>query len=81
MPIGPVEIKRTVPPGYLVGKTVAILGYSSEALDQAKALRNHGVRVVVSVREGCPTRVWEDAGFQTISLWEAVEISDVFQVW
>lgn len=77
----PREAERSMPPNYLVGKTVSIFGYSSEGLVQAQILSSQGVRVVVSVREGYPICLWEEAGFHHVSMWEAVEVSDVFQVW
>lgn len=68
---------------YLTGKTVAIFGTGIEGLEQAKRLRNNGIRVLVSLREGVksPTSVWTDEGFDIVSIYEAVDQSQVVQVW
>ncbi|KIL37362.1 hypothetical protein SD71_01420 [Cohnella kolymensis] len=68
---------------YLKGKTVAIFGTGIEGLEQAKRLRNNGIPVLVSLREGVksPTTMWTDEGFEIVSIYEAVDKSQVVQVW
>jgi ketol-acid reductoisomerase len=68
---------------YLKGKTVAIFGSGIEGLEQAKKLRDLGIRVVVSLREGTntPAKMWTDEGFEIISIYDAANQSQVVQVW
>jgi ketol-acid reductoisomerase len=68
---------------HLKGKTVAIFGTGIEGLEQAKRLRHNGIRVLVSLREGIatPTTMWNDEGFEIVSIYDAVDQSQVVQVW
>jgi ketol-acid reductoisomerase len=66
----------------LVGKTIAILGYSEEGAEYAKWLRAEGIEVVIGLRE--IDSMWSQAqmdGFRVLNLWNAVKTSDIIQVW
>jgi len=63
------------------GKVVAIFGFEQEGLAQAVALRDKGVKVVVSLRQGSSDTDWREAGFDIISIYEAADQADIFQVW
>ncbi|WP_185805363.1 hypothetical protein [Bacillus canaveralius] len=69
-------------PDYLYGKTIAILGYSSEGQEFARLLKHHDIPVVIGLRP--VDDLWADAvrdGFDVKSLWEAVEAAQIIQVW
>jgi ketol-acid reductoisomerase len=74
---------RTTLINYLSGKTVAVLGYRDNgAQQQAQYLRNHGIKVVIGLRD--EDECWDQAekdGFKVYSVWNAVEHADVAQVW
>jgi ketol-acid reductoisomerase len=64
------------------GKTVAILGWDHGGQQRADFLRNHGIQVVIGLRIGDP--FWDQAannGFTVLPVWEAVEQSQIAQVW
>lgn len=68
---------------YFQGKTIAILGYRDDGgRQQAQALRENGIDVVIGLRE--EDEVWVIAlndGFPVYNVWEAVEHADIAQVW
>ena len=69
-------------PDYMYGKTIAILGYSSEGQEYARLLREHQISVVIGLRP--VDEVWAEAerdGFDVKTLWEAVESANIIQVW
>lgn len=69
-------------PDYLYGKTIAILGFSSEGQEYARQLREHDIPVVIGLRP--VDDLWADAerdGFDVKTLWEAVESANIIQVW
>lgn len=68
-------------PTYLRGKVVAIFGYEDLGLEQAHQLRQKGIEVIVTLREGSSLGRWAQEGFSIVSLWEAADQADVFQVW
>jgi ketol-acid reductoisomerase len=66
----------------MIGKTIAILGYSEEGAEYAKSLRVEGIEVVIGLRE--IDSMWPQAekdGFRVLNLWNAVQASDIIQVW
>jgi ketol-acid reductoisomerase len=66
----------------MIGKTIAILGYSEEGAEYAKWLRAEGIEVVIGLRE--IDSMWPQAekdGFRVLNLWNAVKASDIIQVW
>ncbi|PWT96228.1 MAG: hypothetical protein C5B52_16250 [Bacteroidetes bacterium] len=69
-------------PEYLLGKRVAILGYSRAGQEYAKLLREKEISVVIGLRPVDDS--WakaEDDGFTVKTLWEAVESASIIQVW
>jgi ketol-acid reductoisomerase len=69
-------------PEYLLGKRVAILGYSSVGQEYAKLLREKEISVVIGLRP--VDDLWvkaEQDGFTVKTLWEAVESASIIQVW
>lgn len=69
-------------PEYLLGKTVAILGYGSAAQVYAKLLREKEISIVIGLRP--VDDLWEVAeqdGFSVKTLWDAVESASIIQVW
>ncbi|OLN21537.1 hypothetical protein BTO30_14515 [Domibacillus antri] len=69
-------------PDYLYGKTIAILGYSSEGQEYARLLREQEISVVIGLRP--VDDAWAEAerdGFEVKTLWEAVESASIIQVW
>jgi ketol-acid reductoisomerase len=78
----PSSSRQLLIPDYLYGKTIAILGYSSECQEYARLLREHEIPVVIGLRP--IDDLWTDAdrdGFNVKTLWEAVESADIIQVW
>ncbi|BCJ88405.1 hypothetical protein skT53_33900 [Effusibacillus dendaii] len=65
----------------LKGKTVALLGYDNIAIEQAKKLRELGIKVIIGVREGWNEEAAKQDGFQVFNLHEAVAQADIIQVW
>jgi len=68
-------------PDYIRGRVVAICGYQYEGLAQARWLRENGVEVIVALREGFSQEMWEREGFEIVSIFEAADRADIFQVW
>lgn len=67
---------------HLRGKTVAVFGSGREGLEHARKLRNHGIKVLVALREGpVPAQEWKDEGFEIVSIYEAADRAQVIQVW
>jgi ketol-acid reductoisomerase len=66
---------------HLIGKTVAVLGHDNQGAEHAQKLRECGIRVVVALREGTNWEGWREDGFEVVTVWEAVDIADVIQVW
>ncbi|NLC76573.1 MAG: ketol-acid reductoisomerase [Clostridia bacterium] len=65
----------------LQGKTIAILGYGSQGHAQAQNLKDSGVKVIVGLREGSPSRAQAEAdGLTVMSVAEAVKNADIVQV-
>lgn len=74
--------KQPQVPDYLFGKTIAILGYSSDGKKYAQLLRDHGIDVVIGLRP--VDEAWPEAerdGFDVKTLWEAVKSAAIIQVW
>jgi len=68
-------------PAYMDGKVVAIFGYEYEGLEQARMLRAGGVEVLVALRQGSSSKMWEEAGFDITNIYDAADRADIFQVW
>lgn len=68
-------------PSYMRGKIVAIFGYDDEGFEQARVLRDNGIQVIVSLRQGSSSDRWVEAGFPIISIWDAADQAEIFQVW
>ncbi|MDF2684461.1 MAG: ilvC [Brevibacillus sp.] len=68
-------------PAYLRGKVVAIFAYEDLGLEQAQRLREQGIQVIVTLRQGSSLGRWMEEGFCLVSLWDAADQADVFQVW
>ncbi|MED1796692.1 hypothetical protein [Brevibacillus nitrificans] len=68
-------------PAYLRGKVVAIFAYENLGLEQAQRLRGQGIEVIVTLRQGSSVGRWLEEGFSLVSLWDAADQADVFQVW
>ncbi len=66
---------------YYRGKLIAILSFSSRALEEAEHLRKHGIRVIIGHRLDYDLVDWKDKGFDTYTIWEAVERGEIIQVW
>ncbi len=67
---------------YLKGKKVAILGYDEAAREEIKFLLANGVEVVVGLRKvDDQWDVVERDGYNVKTLEQAVELSDIIQVW
>jgi ketol-acid reductoisomerase len=69
-------------PDYFYGKTIAILGFSSEGQEYARLLREKEIPVVIGLRP--VDDQWADAerdGFDVKTLWAAVESANIIQVW
>ena len=62
------------------GKTVAIIGYGSQAHAHAANLKDSGVNVVVGLREGASWNKAKAAGFDVRSVADAVKGADVVMV-
>jgi ketol-acid reductoisomerase len=67
----------------LRGKKVAIIGYhSQDAMDFARFLRDNNIDVIVGLRiEDDRWQKVKQDGFEVYTIWEAVKLSDVAQVW
>lgn len=68
----------------LQGKTVAILGYREEGPAVARLMRDHGIHVLIGLREWWDRDEWDFArrdGFEVRSPEEAAAVADVIQVW
>jgi ketol-acid reductoisomerase len=67
----------------LRGKKVAIIGYhNQDAMDFARFLRDNNIDVIVGLR--IEDDRWQNVkqdGFEVFTIWEAVQLSDVAQVW
>jgi ketol-acid reductoisomerase len=62
----------------LEGKTVAIIGFGSQGHAHALNLHDSGVRVVVGLREGSPSRERaREAGLEVAGIAEAAEAGDI----
>lgn len=67
---------------YLKGKKVAILGYDEAAREEIKFLLANGVEVVVGLRKADDQwGIVEKDGYIVKTLEQAVEISEIIQVW
>ncbi|MCD8201502.1 MAG: ketol-acid reductoisomerase [Clostridia bacterium] len=65
----------------LKGKTVAIIGYGSQGHAHALNLRDSGINVVVGVREGGNSyNKAKDAGFEVLSVADAVKKGDIVSI-
>ncbi|MDF2682240.1 MAG: ketol-acid reductoisomerase [Brevibacillus sp.] len=68
-------------PAYMQGKIVAIFGYCEEGFEQARVLRGSGIQVIVALRQGSSSDIWVEAGFPIVSIWDAADQAEIFQVW
>ncbi|WP_258000505.1 hypothetical protein [Bacillus sp. Marseille-P3661] len=66
---------------YFSGKTIAILGYDDQGFEHAKKLTEYNVNVLVVLRECTSDERWKKAGFEVVSVWDAVDKADILQVW
>ncbi|WP_017727537.1 hypothetical protein [Halalkalibacterium ligniniphilum] len=67
---------------YLKGKRVAILGYDEAAREEVKFLLDNGVKVVIGLRRvDDQWDIVEKDGYIVKTLEDAVEASDIVQVW
>jgi ketol-acid reductoisomerase len=67
--------------GLLDGKTVAVIGYGSQGHAHALNLHDSGVRVVVGLRKGSPSRRRaEEAGLEVADMAEAAEAGDIIMI-
>ena len=65
----------------LEGQTIAVLGYGSQGHAHAANLRDSGLRVIVGLAEGSKSRPHaEAAGFEVMTVAEAVRAADVIMV-
>lgn len=63
------------------GKLITILSFSSRALEEAEKLRKHGIQVIIGHRLDYDLTDWDGKGFETYSIWEAVERGEIIQIW
>lgn len=68
-------------PTYMLGKIVAIFPYCKEGFEQARVLRDNGIQIIVSLRHGSSSDIWVEAGFPIVSIWDAADQAEIFQVW
>lgn len=62
----------------LEGKTVAVIGFGSQGHAHALNLHDSGVKVVVGLREGSPSRAQaREAGLEVTAIAEAAEAGDI----
>lgn len=66
---------------YLQGKTVAIMAYDEDGRDHARVLKEHGIKVIIGLREDGNRQKWISEGFEVKSIWEAIDQATVIQVW
>lgn len=66
---------------YLMGKTIAVIGYGSQGHAQAQNMRDAGLKVIVGLREGSKTfeKVKED-GLEVMTVAEAAQAADVIHM-
>src|SRR6185436_12316310 len=68
-------------PALIHGKTVAIIGYGSQGHGHALNLKDSGVKVVIGLREGSPSRSKAEAqGLEVVSIAEAAARADVVMI-
>ncbi|MCG0239253.1 MAG: ketol-acid reductoisomerase [Firmicutes bacterium] len=66
---------------YLAGRTCAVIGFGSQGHAHALCLRDSGVRVVVGLRPGSPSRARaEAAGLTVMDIPAAAEAADVVMI-
>lgn len=61
-------------------KKVAIIGYGSQGHAHANNLKDSGTEVVIGLRKGGSWKKAEAAGFEVLSVSEAVRVSDVIMI-
>lgn len=67
-------------PGYLSGKTVAVIGYGSQGHAHSLNMKESGVNVIIGLRQG---RSWDravEAGFDVYTVAEATAKADVVMI-
>ena len=64
----------------ITDKKVAIIGYGSQGHAHANNLKDSGAEVVVGLRKGNSWKKAEGAGFEVLSVSEAVRVSDVVMI-
>jgi ketol-acid reductoisomerase len=68
-------------PALIRGKTVAIIGYGSQGHGHALNLKDSGVKVLIGLRDGSPSRDKAEAqGLEVVSIPEACERADVVMI-
>jgi ketol-acid reductoisomerase len=69
-------------PEYMKDKKIAILGYNTDGEMFARLLRENNIEVYIGLRP--IDDMWSKAeqdGFSVLSLWDAVKVADIIQVW
>src|SRR3989338_971206 len=64
----------------ITDKKVAIIGYGSQGHAHANNLKDSGAEVVIGLRKGNSWKKAEGAGFEVLSVSEAVRVSDVIMI-
>lgn len=64
----------------LEGKTIAVVGYGSQAHAHAQNLRDNGNKVVIGVREGKSAKKAREDGFEVFPVSEATKKADVIMI-
>src|SRR3989304_5420356 len=65
---------------HITDKKVAIIGYGSQGHAHANNLKDSGAEVVIGLRKGNSWKKAEGAGFEVLSVSEAVRVSDVIMI-
>lgn len=65
---------------HITDKKVAIIGYGSQGHAHANNLKDSGTEVVIGLRKGGSWKKAEAAGFEVLSVSEAVRVSDVIMI-
>ncbi len=79
--MGKIYYDSDADPAIISNKTVAVIGFGSQGHAHALNLFDSGIRVVVGLREGSPSRVLaEESGLMVMSPAKAAEAADVIMM-